>query len=208
MLIKIFVLGPIDNNTFLVGCEKTKKAFVIDPSFDAFYEIKKFLDDSSYSLDKICLTHSHWDHIADVKLLKDAFSAPVYIHELDAKTLKEPLNLFSLKEKIQGVDADVLLKDKDKITVGDIEIETIHTPGHTPGCVCFLIKKEKTLFSGDTLFQGSFGRVDFEYSNPKDMIISLKKLSKLDKDIKVYPGHGSITTIGDESWMENAENFI
>lgn len=207
MLIKIFVLGPIDNNTYLIGCENTKKAFVIDPSFNATDEIKKFLEDSSYSLDKICLTHSHWDHIADVKLLKDTFSIPVYIHELDAAMLKNPDNLFS-DQKVEGVEADVLLKDSDKISLGDLEIETIHTPGHTPGGVCFLIKKEKTLFSGDTLFKGSFGRVDFDYSNPKDMIKSLKKLSQLDKDIKVYPGHGSSTTIGAESWMENVEKYI
>ncbi|HEU64247.1 MAG: putative metallo-hydrolase [Candidatus Anoxychlamydiales bacterium] len=208
MLIKIFVLGPIENNTFVVTCSKSKKSFVIDPSFGAFEKIKNFLEDKSYTLDKILLTHSHLDHIADVKHLKDTFSSPVYIHKLEAKTLQkpEPLSFFSIKA--EGVKPDVVFEDNDKIEVGDIEIKVIHTPGHTPGGTCFYIEKEKTLFSGDTLFKGSFGRVDFSYSNPKDMIKSLKKLSKLPKETKVYPGHGSQTTIKQESWMENVEQFI
>ncbi|KKL60404.1 hypothetical protein LCGC14_2205690, partial [marine sediment metagenome] len=152
--------------------------------------------------------HSHLDHIADVKHLKDTFSSPVYIHKLEAKTPQkpEPLSFFSIKA--EGVKPDVVFEDNDKIEVGDIEIKVIHTPGHTPGGTCFYIEKEKTLFSGDTLFKGSFGRVDFSYSNPKDMIKSLKKLSKLPKETKVYPGHGSQTTIKQESWMENVEQFI
>jgi len=208
MFIKIFVLGPIENNTFVVTCEKTKKSFVIDPSFGAFEKVKKFLKENLFTLDKILLTHSHMDHIADVKHLKDAFSVPVYVNRLEAKTLEEPEQLSFFSTKVLGTKPDVLFEDKDKIKVGDIEIDVIHTPGHTPGGSCFYIKKEKTLFSGDTLFKGSFGRVDFSYSNPEDMIKSLKKLSKLEKDTIVYPGHGSKTTIKDESWTENADQFI
>ena len=208
MLIKIFVLGPLENNTFVVTSQKSKKSFVIDPSFGAFEKIKNFLEDKSYTLDKILLTHSHMDHIADVKHLKDAFSSSVYIHKLEAKALEkpEPLSFFSMKA--EGVKPDILFEDREKIKVGDIEIEVIHTPGHTPGGSCFYIEKEKTLFSGDTLFKGSFGRVDFSYSSPKDMVKSLERLSKLPKETKVYPGHGSLTTIKDESWMENAKQFI
>ncbi|NGX34727.1 MAG: putative metallo-hydrolase [Candidatus Anoxychlamydiales bacterium] len=208
MLIKTFVLGPIDNNTFVVISEKSKKSCVIDPSFGAFQKIKSFLEDKSYTLDKILLTHSHLDHIADVKLLKDAFSSLVYIHKLDAKTLQKPEPSSFFSAKVDGVKPDFLFEDREKIKIDDIQIEVIHTPGHTPGGSCFYIEKEKTLFSGDTLFKGSFGRVDFSYSNPKDMIKSLKGLSKLPKDTKVYPGHGSQTTIGNESWMENVEKFI
>jgi len=208
MFIKVFVLGPIENNTYIVGSEESKKSFVIDPSFGAFEEIKIFLEDKSYTLEKILLTHSHTDHIADVKRLKDTFSPLVCIHELDAKNLENPETLSFSSIKADGVKPDVIFEDKQKIKVADIEIEIIHTPGHTPGGSCFYIEKEKTLFSGDTLFKGSFGRVDFSYSNPKDMIESLKKLSKLPKDTLVYPGHGSKTTIKEEIWMENVEKFI
>jgi len=209
MIINIFICGPIENNTIVFVCEKTKKAAVIDPSFGAEAKVEEFLKQNSYTLDKILLTHAHWDHIADVKLIKDKFSSPVYIHKLDANMLEHPDRLPAFSEiTIPGVKPDVLLEDNDKIKVGEIEILTIHTPGHTPGGVCYYIESEKTLFSGDTLFKGSFGRVDFPYSNPKKMISSLEKLSKLPKDIKVYPGHGSATTIGKESWMENVEKFI
>lgn len=208
MLIEIFVLGPIDNNTYVISEEKSKKSLIIDPSFKAFDKIKYFLKENSYVLDKILLTHSHWDHIADVKHIKDAFSCLVYIHKLDAKSLQNPEPITFFNTKVDGVKADVLFEDNQIIKHGDIEIKVIHTPGHTPGGSCFYIEKENILFSGDTLFKGSFGRVDFTYSNPKDMIKSLKKLSKLPKQTKVYPGHGSSTTIGNEYWMEDAEKFI
>ena len=99
MLIKIFVLGPLENNTFVVTSKKSKKSFVIDPSFGAFEKIKKILEDNSYTLDKILLTHSHMDHIADFKHLKDAFSSLVYIHKLEAKALEkpEPFSFFYIK---------------------------------------------------------------------------------------------------------------
>ncbi len=208
MFVERFILGPIENNTFVVTCSKSKKSFLIDPSFGAFEKIKKFLQEKSYVLDKILLTHSHMDHIADVKHLKDAFSSEVYIHKLEAKTLQKPQPLSFFSAKVLGVTPDVLFEDREKIKVGNIKIEVIHTPGHTPGSSCFYIEDQKTLFSGDTLFKGSFGRVDFSYSNPKDMITSLKKLAKLPKNTIVYPGHGDQTTIGQERWMENADKFI
>ena len=209
MLIQKFVLGPIDNNTYVVVSEESKKAFVIDPSFGSIDKLSEFLEKNSFTLEAILLTHSHWDHIADVKIIKDKFFIPIYVHKLDAKSLENPGPIEFLPSlKVEGVKPDVLLEADKEIKVADINILVLHTPGHTPGGVCYLIEKEKTLFSGDTLFKGSFGRVDFPYSNPEDMIKSLKKLSMLDSDTKVYPGHGSQTTIGKENWMKNADKFI
>jgi len=208
MIIEILICGPLLNNTIVVACEDTKKAAVIDPSFGSEGKVEKFIKKNNYTLDKILLTHAHWDHIADVKFLKEKFSCPVYVHRLDADLLKNPEKPFFSEITVPSIKPDRLLEDNEKIKLGNLEILTIHTPGHTVGSVCYYIEKEKVLFSGDTLFKGAFGRVDFPYSNPKDMIKSLKKLSILPKDVKVYPGHGADTTIGKENWIINPEKFI
>jgi hydroxyacylglutathione hydrolase len=208
MIIETFVLGPLENNTYLLVCEKYRKALIIDPSFDALEKANKYLKSNSLLLDKILLTHFHWDHIAGIKSFQKVFLSPVYIHEKDAVLLQKPQKLLSLDLTVEGIKPDVLLVDNDKIALGDLEIRVIHTPGHTPGCVCYYLERQNTLFSGDTLFKGSFGRVDFVYSNSKEMIQSLKKLSFLKQNIKVYPGHGATTTIKNEAWIKDAEKFI
>ncbi len=209
MIIKIFVCGPIENNTFVIVCKKTKKALVIDPAFGSGNKVEKYINENKYILEKILLTHAHWDHITDVKLLKEEFSCPIYMHKLESDLLKNPQKPYFFSSiTIPDLKPDILLEGDEKIELGDLEILVIHTPGHTPGSVCYYVEKEKVLFSGDTLFKGSFGRVDFPYSNPQDMIESLKTLSNLPKDVKVYPGHGSDTTIGKENWINNPQKFI
>ncbi len=209
MLLKIFVLGPIDNNSILLTSEKTKESILIDPTLKSFENISKYLKDNNYTLKKILITHSHWDHIAECKQFKDEFNPDVYVHEKDAPNLIKPGSdgLFK-SSRIKGVNPDVLLKGGEKITLDNIEIEVIHTPGHSPGGVCYYIPKENLLISGDTLFKGSFGRVDFPTANPEDMIKSLQKLSKLPQNTKVIPGHGSTTTIEKESWLKDPTDFL
>jgi glyoxylase-like metal-dependent hydrolase (beta-lactamase superfamily II) len=209
MILKKFVCGPLENNTYLIACENNKLASVIDPSFGSAKEIVSFLEKNNLKLDKILLTHSHYDHIADVKSLKDKLFSSIYVHKLDSKNLLDPGSdeIFSMFQ-IEKVTPDFFIKENDLIKSGDITFKVIDTPGHTPGGVCYLIEKEKILFTGDTLFKGSYGRVDFPTSNKEDMINSLLKLSKLDPDIIVYPGHGDKTKIKDESWLKNAKNFV
>jgi glyoxylase-like metal-dependent hydrolase (beta-lactamase superfamily II) len=103
------------------------------------------------------------------------------------------------------VKADGFLIEGQKLTVGDLDIEVIHTPGHTPGGVCFYLPKEKVLISGDTLFRGTIGNLNFPTSRPDLMWGSLKKLAALPADTKVYPGHGGSTTIGAEKWIGHAK---
>lgn len=209
MIIQTFVCGPLENNTYAIVCEKIKRVVVIDPAFGAKKKIEKFLEKNEYVLEKILLTHGHWDHITDVVLLKEEFSCPVFLHQGDWDLLENPQkSSFFSAITVPHFKPDFFLQDNDKIKLGDITISVIHTPGHTPGCVCLYIEKEKILFSGDTLFKGSFGRVDFPYSSAENMIKSLKRLSNLPKDVKVYPGHGSETTIGRENWIMNPEKFI
>ncbi|KPK33311.1 MAG: hypothetical protein AMS24_01515 [Chlamydiae bacterium SM23_39] len=195
MKIKIFAIGPILTNTIFLICEKTKEMAIIDPSIGAYEKILKYEKD--FSIKTILLTHSHWDHIADVFKIKKKTNALVYIHKLDSENLKKPgYDKLPSMVKIDPVEPDIYIEDKMKLFVGDIEIEVIHTPGHSPGSVCFYISKEKILFSGDTLFHGGIGRIDFPFSNPSDMQKSLKKLFKLPNDVTVIPGHGKKTTIG------------
>ncbi len=209
MFLKIFVLGPLANNTIIIGCEKEHAAAVIDPSFEAAEKILTYLKKKNLKLKAILLTHSHWDHIAGVKALKEKIDVSVYVHELDRENLEKPgSDGLVLMYDIEGVKADYLLKDQDMVQIGSIALKVLHTPGHTPGSVCYFAEKEKILFSGDTLFKGSMGAVHFPASSAKDMWQSLKKLSLLPPKTEVFPGHGRNTTIKQENWLSRAEELF
>ncbi|MFA5250456.1 MAG: MBL fold metallo-hydrolase [Parachlamydiales bacterium] len=208
MLIEIFLLGPLGNNTIVIASEKTHEAAVIDPSFGSEEVVVPYLKKKHLQLKAILLTHSHWDHIAGAADLKKSLPAPIYIHPLDLGNLEEPgSDRLPLIFAIEAVKADHLVKDGELIRIGEIVLQVLHTPGHTPGSVCYFGEKEKILFSGDTLFQGTMGSLNLPTSQPEKMWPSLKKLSRLPQETKVFPGHGKATTIGRESWLDKAEEF-
>jgi hydroxyacylglutathione hydrolase len=199
MLIKTFTAGPVDTNCYLVGCPKTHQAAVIDAPQGV---ASKLLHEKELKIKMIFITHSHWDHIADAAKLKETFQAPLYVHPYDAENLKRPgADKLPLFFSIDGVEADGFLEEGEVFFIGNLKLQVIETPGHSPGGVCLWFPEEKVLFSGDTLFKGSMGRVDFPFSSPSQMRESLKKLSDLPPDTKVYPGHGPSTTIAAESWI-------
>lgn len=207
MIVKVFKVGLLENNTILVGSEG--KAFLVDPADGSSKVCLHYLEKKELSLELILLTHSHWDHIGDVYKIKESTKALVYVHKEDENNLKYPgSDMLPLLSEVKGVAADGYLKDGQKLRVGDVEITVIHTPGHSMGSVCFYIAKEGLLLSGDTLFSGSIGRIDFPSSSPELMWKSLKKLSHLPKETRVIPGHGSETTIGRESWLSDAESYF
>ena len=200
MIVKRFSTGPIDTNSYLLICPSTKLAVVIDVGQDSAQELNSYAEKYHLKLEKILLTHSHWDHIAGLADLKNCLDIPVYVHQDDEAIVINPgsdgLPLFI---PIRGVKVDHYLKDGEMIGMGDLCIKVIHTPGHTPGGVCFYLKEQKMLFSGDTLFQGSIGRMDLPTACPPlEMIKSLKKLEALPLETIVYPGHGDQTTIKQE----------
>jgi glyoxylase-like metal-dependent hydrolase (beta-lactamase superfamily II) len=125
---------------------------------------------------------------------------PVYLHEADNAAMGDPeLNLSSdLLETMTFPEADHLIREGDRLSLAGLDIEVLHTPGHTPGSVCFRIGDD--LFSGDTLFRLGYGRVDFPGGNVSDMAASLKRLKQLPGQTRVYPGHGGPTTIAREQW--------
>lgn len=185
--------GPIQNNVYIV--EKGGKAVIIDCGMD-FEVVQNFLEEKGLTLTAILLTHSHFDHL----LTADRFQkggAKVYIGSIDGEKVKKGDILsqaFNLPSK--AFTPDFLLNDGDKIELNGLTFEVILTPGHTDGSVCYLV--EDCLFSGDTLFMLSIGRTDFPTGSYEDMISSLKRLSTLDKNLKVYPGHGEETILGFE----------
>lgn len=202
MILETFSSGPCDTNTYVVGCQKTKKAFVVDVPPDSVFRITQILAKHSLVLERILLTHSHWDHIGGVSELKESTDAPVWVHALDAENVKKPgsdgLPLFF---SIKGCIPDGFLKEGDLFSVGSIEVQVLETPGHTPGGVSFYLPQEKILFSGDTLFKGTMGRIDFPGSSPNKMWHSLERLGTLPLETKVYSGHGPFTYLKQERWI-------
>lgn len=210
MFIAIFPSGPLETNAILVGCPLTKRAACIDPAMGSKPLLQKKAQEEGFSIEKILLTHSHWDHFFDAAALKKETKALLFAHAKDRKNLEEPGSdrLPLMMGSLERVSVDREIKEGDLVEVGQIVFSVIHLPGHSPGGVGYYSKKEKVLFSGDTLFKGSFGRLSLPTAEPEKMWESLKKLSKLPPDTRVIPGHGEETTIGEEDWMENAREFF
>ena len=201
MILFKFCYGPIQTNAILFGCPRTKKGAIVDSPLESTEAILAKAKEIDLRIEKILLTHSHWDHIADLSVLKEKTGAPVYVHELDAGNVERPGSDGLGHSSIQGVAPSHFLTEGQVIEVGDLRIEVIHTPGHSPGCVCFYFRKEGVLISGDTLFSGCMGRVDLPTSHSSSMWDSLHKLAKLPPETRVIPGHGKDTTIGQEDWL-------
>lgn len=195
MKILKFSVGTMGTNCyFLIGAGSGECA-VVDPGDEADKIIRK-LEDHELKCTHILLTHAHFDHIMALERLRQSTGANVYLHEEDAEFLTDSeLNLMSRfsSDKIEVTPADILLHDGDKITVAGEEISVMHTPGHTPGSVCYLCGKD--MISGDTLFRDSIGRYDFPGGDFMTLMHSLKILAALEGDYKVYPGHGMTTTL-------------
>ena len=199
MIIKTIPLGMLGTNSYLLVDELSKEAVIIDLGGDytgVFEEIKQHNADLKYILN----THGHFDHVLGEKDAQDVANIPVYVHEKDldmVKNLPIQLTKFGFMDNIQPPSDIKTFTQNDMFKIGDNEIKVIHTPGHTPGSVCFLIGNN--LFSGDTLFYTSVGRTDFEGGSFADLSKSIKeKLFVLDDNIDVYPGHDAKTTIGYE----------
>jgi len=184
MIIKCFTVGWLSTNCYAVGCEETREAAIIDPGMDSETETESILDfikQNSLHIKYIINTHGHPDHVAGNAIIKKATGAPILIHE-------------SNSERVQ---ADRKLCDGDIIHVGVLKLVVLHTPGHTPDGISLL--GDSVVFTGDALFACSVGRTDFAGGSYEELMQSIKtKLLPLPDSVKVYPGHGPSTTIGDE----------
>ena len=169
---------------FYTNCYIVDRKIIIDPGVGAFDFVKKYVKDPV----AIINTHGHFDHVWDNKKINEYFNIPIYIHKDDAFFLEnDPFNYNPPKSK-----ADFLLEEGD-YKIGDYDIKIRHFPGHTPGSITIEIGED--MFSGDFIFDGSIGRVDFPYSDPQKMKESIKKFLTIPYDKRILPGHGATTTI-------------
>lgn len=194
IILEPILVGTMGVNAYVVGDPVSKEAALIDPGAD-YSKIKRIIDKNLLKLKYVVNTHGHGDHIGG----DDKFGVPILIHRLDADFLGSPAKNLSayFGFSLQVSKPDRFLEEKDKIEIGRLSLEVLHTPGHTPGSIC--LKYDNILFSGDTLFYEGVGRTDFPHASEKDLFDSIKnKLFTLPEETRVYPGHGPPTTIAHE----------
>jgi len=198
--------GPFQTNSHLILSTSSREAVVVDPAPESFDKIVSLLEKKQKKLSAIWITHSHWDHTADCHLLLQERRVPVVVHKYDADNLQTPgSDGLPCYIDMQPVTASRYIKDGEILTIGESKWRVIHTPGHSPGSVCFYNEEDGVLLSGDTLFATTMGNISFPTSSPHLMGTSLFRLSTLPPQTKVFPGHGEATTIEQErSWMLDA----
>jgi glyoxylase-like metal-dependent hydrolase (beta-lactamase superfamily II) len=190
MLIKTLVVGQIETNCYIVTDEKTLKCVVIDPG-DESNTILDYLEANQLKAEAVFLTHGHFDHRLAVNTVSEETGAPVWINQKDVATGGR-YDQFKLTadEKVR------FYVEGDKIDVGSLSFTVLETPGHSPGSVT--LRCENALFTGDTLFRNSAGRTDLGEGNVQVLLRSLNRLSQLDGDFEVYPGHMDASTLDRE----------
>lgn len=186
MKITRYVSSGMLENCYVVEDENNKVCAVIDPG-DVIDELIDHIN--GLNVGYIMLTHGHFDHIGGVEKIKAITSAPVVIHNGDVEMLKDPmLNLSAHVGMDISLKPDIVLNGGELIAVGEIAINVVHTPGHTPGSVCYVC--DGVMFSGDTIFAQSIGRTDFVGGDSKKIKDSIEMMIKLYPDVTLYPGHG------------------
>jgi glyoxylase-like metal-dependent hydrolase (beta-lactamase superfamily II) len=198
MIFRTLIVGELETNCYILGDEKTREGVVIDPGGE-LKEIEKAIEKLNLEIKYIILTHGHGDHIGVLSEMKKKTGAKILIHEEDAEMLSDPeknLSIFSYAP-ISAPEADKLLKDKDKIKIGKIKLEVLHTPGHTQGSIS--LWTDKIIFTGDLIFYGSVGRTDLPGGSYQKLLRSIQdKILDKEDDTIIYPGHGPSTNIGEE----------
>lgn len=187
-------------NCYIVQDEKSKETMVIDPAGDVD-KIVEMLDILQAKLKYIYLTHCHGDHIGGVQELKERYGGQIVTHRNDAENLRDVNRNLSYYTCLQNIiiETDARVDDNDLLHLGELQFKIIHTPGHTSGGSCIYCEEQKLLFSGDTLFRGTWGRTDVPTGDFEDIINSItKKLMILPDETIVYPGHGKSTMIREE----------
>jgi hydroxyacylglutathione hydrolase len=197
---KTFQVGILGCNCTIIADIDAAEAIVVDPGGDADSIIEKCVE-LGVKIKKIILTHGHFDHILAADEIRKKCEVEIFLNEGDRwlfENIDEQGKLFGLDLKNTGT-YDQNLEHQQMHQCGASQIETLHTPGHSPGSVCFHLEKEKLLFSGDTLFAGAVGRSDIWKGSQEDLIANIKKhLLVLDEATIVIPGHGAESSIGSE----------
>jgi glyoxylase-like metal-dependent hydrolase (beta-lactamase superfamily II) len=198
--IKSFTVGPFAENPYLLTCSETNQALMIDPGDEADV-LWQAIVDAGVQLQAIVLTHAHLDHVGALTAIRERAQVPVYLHPADDELLAQVPwqgRMFGF-QMAPIAPAERRLQHGDQLQLGTITLDVLHTPGHSPGCVCLYAVGEKTLIAGDTLFYRSVGRTDLPGSNSQQLVNSIHThLWPLPDDVRVLAGHGPATTIGEE----------
>lgn len=190
------VVGHVATNCCIAYDEGTKQAFLIDPGENA----PKILDEiekNNLTIEYVVLTHAHFDHVLAAKEILDKTGAKLAAHSLERERLADPVasghKYFHVNKKHTILIPDVYLEDGDVLSAGGLKAKILHTPGHSEGSICIMIKD--VIFTGDTLFKENCGRCDLIGGNYGDMLKSLKKLYEIPGNYKIYPGHGESSNL-------------
>lgn len=197
MNVLTFTVGAFQENSYLAVDERTYSAVMVDPGGDGD-KLVEAIEQSAAKLEAIWITHAHVDHVGGIAAIKRRWDVPIYLHPLDRRLYEAA----SRQAEVYGIPfeeppvPDLEFADGQKLRIGDIELEVMHTPGHSPGHV--VIHGCGIALVGDCLFAGSIGRTDLPFSNPSQLAASLEKIAALPPETVVYSGHGVETTIGEE----------
>ena len=199
--IDTFILGPIDNNTYLLSDSRSKNSVLIDPAAPS-RKIAQHIEENGLTLKEIWLTHAHFDHIGGVRWFMDKYG-----RDIQASIHINDISLWNLGGSAQdfGFDFDPgplpekILSDKDRLFIGNNEFTVLHTPGHTPGHITFYNAQDNIAFCGDLIFYHGIGKTDFSISSTETLIQCIsQKILSLPDETQLYPGHGQFTTVGEE----------
>ncbi len=203
LTVKVFTFSPIQENTYVLFNER-KECIIIDPGsyFDEEKkQLKDYLDKNSLVPKMLLNTHCHLDHVFGNKFIAETYGLTLQLHEKEKDVLQmAPASGLMFDMPFENYDGElIILKEGDKINLGEDELEIIHAPGHSPGSICFYYKAQKFIIGGDVLFYQSIGRTDLPGGDHKTLVKHIKeKLFLLPDDVIVYNGHGQETTIGYE----------
>lgn len=195
--IKSLTLGLVQTNCYIVYDEETKRGAIIDPG-DCAEQIIAFCDNLGVKPEAVLLTHGHFDHMMAAEEVKNHYDLKIYASEAEVEVLADPNKnlMWDYYEENYTFAPDVTLKDGEKFEAAGFNWTVLVTPGHTIGCSCYYIESEEVLFSGDTLFRDSYGRVDLPTGDAMAMFASVKRLvNEIPEKTIVYPGHSGVTTI-------------
>lgn len=201
-----YVVGQVMTNCYFAVNEDTLEVLVIDPGDGAARLIEKIRQENLVPR-AVLLTHGHFDHAMAAGEIAREFQIPVYAEEHEKETLENPdINLCGMLGRRESYRADKFVKDGEELSLAGFDIKVMFTPGHTKGGCCYYMEKEQAVFSGDTLFHESVGRTDFPGGSASVLLKSIEdKLMPLPGQVKVYPGHNDVTTIG---WERQYNPFL
>jgi glyoxylase-like metal-dependent hydrolase (beta-lactamase superfamily II) len=200
MDVRMFTVGPVQENCYLLRRDGSDRALIVDPG-DESDRLLAAIDELGVTLDGILLTHTHFDHVGAVAPVAAATGAEVWVPEIEKPVLADIMSFVPWPGfgPYESYDAEHTLKGGEKLQLADLDIDVVFTPGHSPGHVTFSIPDEQAVFSGDVLFQGSVGRTDLPGGDWPTLLESIRSLvDSLPEDTTVHPGHMGLTTLGAE----------